>query len=63
MGDLRRALLNAQDVLTGIGGDLEMMIEEEPGKNTPANRLRLKNVLAINDLLERAIKLATRANV
>ena len=35
MGDLRRALLTAQDVLTGVGGDLEMMIEEEPGKNTP----------------------------
>lgn len=63
MGDLRRALINAHDLVAGIGGDLEMTIEEQPGGNTPANRLRLKNLLAIDDLLDRAIKLATRANL
>lgn len=62
MGDVRRALINVQDVIAGVGGDLEMQIEEE-GRNTPGNRLRLKTLMTVNDLVEKAIKLASRQNL
>lgn len=62
MGDLAKAIGEAIDHVSGIGGDLELMIEEEPGGNTPANRLRLKTLLKIDDLLQKAMKLATRSN-
>ena len=63
MGDLVKAIHEAIDVVEGIGGDLEMMIEEEPGGNTPANRLRLKSVVKIDELLQKAMKLATKSNL
>ncbi|NRH21539.1 hypothetical protein HOO68_05870 [Candidatus Gracilibacteria bacterium] len=63
MGDLGRAIGEAIDVVAGIGGDLELEIEETPGKNTPANRLRLKNILKIDDLLQKAMKLADRSQL
>jgi len=62
MGDVRRTLINVQDVIAGVGGDLEMQIEEE-GRNTPANRLRLKTLMTVNDFVEKAIKLASRQNL
>ncbi len=63
MGDLAKAIHEAIDVVEGIGGDLEMTIEEEPGGNTPANRLRLKSVVKIDELLQKAMKLATKSNL
>lgn len=63
MGDLAKAIHEAIDVVSGIGGDLEMTIEEEPGGNTPANRLRLKSVVKIDELLQKAMKLATKSNL
>ena len=63
MGDLAKAIHEAIDVVEGIGGDLEMMIEEEPGGNTPANRLRLKSVVKIDELLQKAAKLADKSNL
>ena len=63
MGDLVKAIHEAIDVVEGIGGDLEMTIEEEPGGNTPANRLRLKSVVKIDELLQKAMKLATKSNL
>ena len=63
MGDLAKAIHEAIDVVEGIGGDLEMTIEEEPGGNTPANRLRLKSVMKIDELLQKAAKLADKSNL
>jgi len=59
MGDIKRGLIEVHNMIAGVGGDLEMQIEEE-GRNTPGNRLRLKTLMNINDLVERAIKLADR---
>jgi len=63
MGDLARAIHDAIDLVSGIGGDLEMEIEETPGRNTPANRLRMKNLMAIDGLLQKAVKLADRSQL
>lgn len=63
MGDLARAIHEALDVVEGIGGDLEMTIEEQPGGNTPVNRLRLKSVMKIDDLLQKAMKLADKSKL
>ena len=63
MGNLARAINEAIDLVSGIGGDLEMEIEETPGQNTAANRLRLKNLMVIDELLQKAIKLADRSKL
>lgn len=62
MGDLARAIGQViDDHVAGIGGDLEMEIEE--GANTASNRRRLKNLLKIDDLLQRAHRLAQKSNL
>lgn len=63
MGDVARAIMDAIGTVASVGGDLEIEIEETPGRNTPANRLRLKNIVAIDGLLEKAMKLATRSQL
>ncbi len=60
MGDVARSIMDAIGTVESVGGGLEMEIEETPGQNTPANRLKLKQLMKIDELLEKAMKLAER---
>ena len=51
MNDIAKAIHDAIETVTDIGGDFEMNIEDTPKLNTPANRAKLKVIVAIDELL------------